>query len=92
VIRSFRNEATRCIFQGQTTPAYPPDIQATARRKLLQLHRVQRMDELRQPPGNRFEALKGDRAGEYSIRINRQWRVVFRWDRDPYDVWIEDYH
>jgi toxin HigB-1 len=50
------------------------------------------MDELRQPPGNHFEALKGDRAGEYSIRINRQWRVVFRWDSDPYDVWIEDYH
>ncbi|MCI0534760.1 MAG: type II toxin-antitoxin system RelE/ParE family toxin [Verrucomicrobiales bacterium] len=64
-----------------------------ARRKLLLLHQARRLDDLRAPPGNRLEALKGDRAGEHSIRINAQWRVCFRWqDEDAFDVEIVDYH
>ena len=72
--------------------AFPPDIQHVARRKLRQLNRALTLGDMTEPPGNRFEALRGRRQGEYSVRINDQWRVVFRWDGQPYDVQIEDYH
>jgi proteic killer suppression protein len=63
------------------------------RRKLLYLHRAKRLEDLRVPPGNRLEALKGDRKGQYSIRLNDQWRICFRWkDGDAWDVEIVDYH
>ena len=69
------------------------NIEATARRKLRQLEIAGRLDDLRVPPGNRLEALKGDRAGQYSIRINDQWRVCFRWtEAGVEDVVIVDYH
>lgn len=64
-----------------------------ARRKLLYLHRARTLDDLKQPPGNRLEALKGDRKGQHSIRINDQWRICFKWlDGDVFDVEIVDYH
>jgi proteic killer suppression protein len=68
-------------------------IERPARRKLLYLHRALRLGDLRVPPGNQLEALKGDRAGTYSIRINDQWRICFVWrDGDAHDVEIVDYH
>jgi proteic killer suppression protein len=68
-------------------------IERTARRKLLYLHRALRLEDLRVPPGNRLELLKGGRAGAYSIRINDQWRICFGWrDGDAHDVEIVDYH
>lgn len=68
-------------------------IERPARRKLLYLHRAQRLEDLRVPPGNRLEALKGRRAGTFSIRINAQWRICFAWhDGDAFDVEIVDYH
>jgi proteic killer suppression protein len=77
----------------QTSPAFPPDIQATARRKLEQLDAARTLTALRVPSGNRLEALRGNRAGQWSIRINDQWRICFRWEEgDAYDVEIVDYH
>jgi proteic killer suppression protein len=68
-------------------------IERAARRKLLYLHQAQRLEELKVPPGNRLEALKGNRKGQHSIRINDQWRICFRWkDGDAFDVEIVDYH
>ena len=68
-------------------------IERVARRRLLYLHRALRLQDLRVPPGNRLEALKGDRKGQHSIRVNNQWRICFRWkDGDALDVEIVDYH
>jgi len=68
-------------------------IERIARRKLLYLHQAKRLDDLRAPPGNRLEALKGNRKGQHSIRINDQWRICFRWETgDAFDVDIVDYH
>lgn len=73
--------------------SFPADIQTTARRKLRMLNRAQRLQDLRDPPGNRLEPLKGDLAGWWSIRVNDQWRVCFRWaDGNAHDVAIKDYH
>jgi proteic killer suppression protein len=73
--------------------AWGPVVQRAALRKLVMLHAAQQLQDLRVPPGNRLEALAGDRAGQHSIRINDQWRVCFRWDgRDAHDVEIVDYH
>ena len=92
MIRSFRDPRTEALFDDQDVPAFRP-IERAARRKLLYLHRVRRLEDLRVPPGNRLEALKGRRKGEYSIRINDQWRVCFRWiDGEAFDVEIVDYH
>jgi proteic killer suppression protein len=92
VIHSFRCSETERIFNGATSRAFPPDIQATARRKLRMLDDAVSLADLRQLPGNRLEALKGDRAGQCSIRINDQWRICFRWDQGAHDVEIVDYH
>ena len=71
----------------------PAGIQRVALRKLRMLNRAQTLKDLRVPPGNRLEALRGDRRGQYSIRINDQWRVIFRWQAgDAFDVEIVDYH
>ncbi len=68
-------------------------IERVARRKLMYLHAARRLTDLRSPPGNRLETLKGDRQGQYSIRINSQWRICFRWqDGHAFDVEIVDYH
>ena len=93
MIRSFADPATEGIFHGVPSRRLPPDIQRTARRKLLQLDAADRLDIMRLPPGNRLEALKGDRRGQHSIRINDQWRICFRWaGEDSHDVGIVDYH
>jgi proteic killer suppression protein len=80
------------LFNDQEVPRFRA-IERVARRKLLYLHRAQRLEDLRVPPGNRLEALKGNRKGQHSIRINDQWRICFTWkDGDAFDVEIVDYH
>ena len=92
MIRSFRDAKTETLFNDQDVPRFR-SIERVARRKLLYLNRARHLEDLRVPPGNRLEALKGDRKGQYSIRINDQWRICFRWkDGDAYDVEIADYH
>ena len=93
MIKSFADDATEAIFLGQPSRHLPPDIQRPARRKLLQLDAADRLAIMALPPGNCLEALKGRRRGQNSIRINRQWRLCFRWaGQDAYDVEITDYH
>jgi toxin HigB-1 len=93
MIRSFRCKETERIWQGQSSRKFPGDMQERALRKLRQLDAALTSDDLRTPPGNRLEALKGDRKGQWSIRINDQWRVCFRWrEGDANDVEIVDYH
>lgn len=96
MIRSFGNRLAEYLFEDQQTRevrSLGSALRRAARRKLLYLHDASVLHDLRVPPGNRLEALKGDRAGSYSIRINDQWRVVFRWnDGDAYDVQVVDYH
>lgn len=97
VIRSFADQATEDLFNGKPTGrarrACPQSLWPVARRKLTQLNRVQTLRELSVPPGNRLERLRGDRAGEHSIRINEQYRVCFRWEDGYADqVEITDYH
>lgn len=92
MIRSFRDAKTETLFDDQDVPGFR-SIERVARRKLLYLHRAKYLQDLRVPPGNRLEALKGDRKGQHSIRINDQWRICFHWkDGDAYDVEITDYH
>jgi proteic killer suppression protein len=93
MIRSFACSETERLFADETSRRLPTQIQRVARRKLLLLHQARRLDDLRAPPGNRLEALKGDRAGQYSIRINDQWRICFCWQgEDAFNVEIVDYH
>lgn len=93
MIRSFGNEVTERTFKLERNPALPREIQARALRKLQILHAATDLRDLMVPPGNRLERLKGDRAGQWSIRINDQWRVCFRWEAgDAHDVEICDYH
>jgi toxin HigB-1 len=92
MIRSFRSKDTESLFGDIDVPRFRA-FERIARRKLLYLHRARSLNDLRVPPGNRLEALKGDRKGQHSIRINDQWRVCFIWTRgDAYDVEIADYH
>src|ERR1044072_110992 len=79
MIESFASAETQKIFQGKTSNKLPKDIQRTARRKLIYLDDAEDLQDLLAPPGNRLEKLKGDRAGQYSIRINDQWRICFKW-------------
>ena len=93
MIRSFRDKETERIFRRQRSRKLPDNIQRVALRKLRMLHRSQTLQDLRSPPANRLEKLTGDRAGQYSIRINNQWRICFVWrDGDAYEVEIVDYH
>ena len=93
VIRSFRDRETARLFERQRARRLPGDIQRVALRKLRQLDAAVDLADLRVPPGNRLERLVGDRAGQFSIRINDQWRICFRWQAgDAYDVAIADYH
>ncbi len=93
MIRSFRDAETKIVWEGRRSRKLLFDIQATALRKLMMLHRSRTLNDLRVPPANRPEPLKGDRAGQWSIRINRQWRICFRWNEgDANDVEIVDYH
>jgi len=93
MIVGFRDAATTKIWSGQRSRRLPYDIQAGALRKLRLINAARRVDDLRVPPGNRLEALRGNRAGQWSIRINDQWRICFRWtEGGADDVEIVDYH
>jgi proteic killer suppression protein len=93
VIRGFGDQETGLIWHGQVSRRLPRDIQPTARRKLRMLNNAVSLADLRIPPGNRLEALRGDLEGRHSIRINDQWRIVFRFtDGDAHDVAIVDDH
>ena len=93
MIRSFSNKDTESIFNGERSRRFPPEIQNTARRKLRIIAAATTVEDLRIPPGNRLEKLSGNLAGYYSIRINDQWRIVFKFeDKGADDVRIEDYH
>ena len=93
MIKSFRDKETEKIFNRQSSRKLPSDIQQIALRKLRMLNRSQTLQDLRVPPSNRLEKLLGDRKNQYSIRINKKWRICFIWqDSDAYDVEIVDYH
>jgi len=93
MIKGFKNKLTEGIWYRDRVKGFPDDLYKIARRKLGFLEDAMELRDLRIPPGNRLEALKGDRAGQYSIRINNQWRVCFRWkDGNASDVEITDYH
>jgi proteic killer suppression protein len=93
VIKTFRDKETEKVFEGRFSRRLPQNIQRIAERKLIMLHKAASLNDLHVPPSNRLEALKGDRLGQYSIRINNQWRVCFYWEEeDVYEVEIVDYH
>ena len=93
MIQSFADKVTVAVFLGLEVKRLPPAIQAAARRKLKLIDAAVSLMSLRIPPGNRLEALRGDRKGQWSIRINEQWRICFRWQgADAFDVEIVDYH
>ncbi|MBN1937714.1 MAG: type II toxin-antitoxin system RelE/ParE family toxin [Anaerolineae bacterium] len=93
MIKSFRDKQTEQIFARQFSRQFPQNLHRAAWRKLAILDAAEQLNDLRIPPGNRLEKLSGDRVGEYSIRINDQWRICFQWqDGDAYDVEITDYH
>jgi toxin HigB-1 len=93
MIKSFRNAAAEAAWARRFVKGVPNDIMKVAHRKLMQMHNARTLEDLRAPPGNRLEALSGDRKGQHSVRINDQWRVCFRWrDGDAHDVEIVDYH
>lgn len=92
MIRAFKCKDTEALFNDEVVRRFRA-FERSARRKLLYLHQARRLDDLRVPPGNRLEALRGRRKGQHSIRVNVQWRVCFRWNRgDAFDVEIVDYH
>lgn len=93
MIKGFRDRDTERIFNGQRPLRFPMSIRQRAERKLIMIHAATDVSELRIPPGNRLERLKGDRLGQHSIRVNDQWRICFLWrDGDAYQVEITDYH
>jgi proteic killer suppression protein len=93
MIKSFKDSLTEDVFEGVVRKGFPADLIKVARRKLRFLHAAQMLNDLRAPPGNRLEALKGDRAGQHSIRVNDQFRICFVWTPDgPKDVELTDYH
>ena len=93
MIKTFRDSETEKVFNGRFSRKLPQDIQRIAERKLIMLHRSASLTDLRVPPSNRLEALHGERSGQYSIRINDQWRICFAWREDGvYEVEIVDYH
>ena len=93
MIRSFREHRTEKIFRRERVKGLSRKVERAALRKLLILDAAESLDDLRVPPGNRLEKLKGDRKGQYSVRVNDQWRICFEWsDGDAYDVVMTDYH
>ncbi|MDZ7751830.1 MAG: type II toxin-antitoxin system RelE/ParE family toxin [Gammaproteobacteria bacterium] len=93
MIKDFRDKETRKVWQGAVSRRLPVEIQSVARRKLRMLNNAESLDDLRIPPANRLEALRGNRRGRYSIRINAQWRICFRWQSShALEVEIVDYH
>ncbi len=93
MIRTFQDRMTEAVFRGESPKGFPADLVKVARRKLGYLDAANDLRDLRVPPGNRLEALTGDRAGQHSIRINDQFRICFRWTpQGPIDVEVTDYH
>jgi proteic killer suppression protein len=93
MIKTCRDKETEKVFNRQISSKLPQDIQRVARKKLVILDAAVELNDLRTPPGNRLEALKGNRKGQHSVRINAQWRICFKWrDGDAYDAEITDYH
>ena len=93
MILNFSCKQTKRLYQGQFAKKLPADLQRVAQRKLKQLNAAATLDFLRVPPGNRLEPLSGNRSGQWSIRINDQWRICFRWaEGNVLDVEIVDYH
>ncbi len=93
MIRSFKDKETQKIFERQRSRKLPPEIQQVALRKLRMINRAETLQDLRVPPANRLENLRGNRAGQHSIRINDQWRICFEWrNGDAWNVEIVDYH
>lgn len=93
VIKSFGDRDTERLFRREAVRRFPAELQRTMLRKLVLVDAAEALGDLRVPPGNRLEKLKGDRAGQQSIRVNDQWRICFRWhEGDAYDVALVDYH
>lgn len=93
MIKDFKDKQTELVWNGTVCRRLPQSIQTVARRKLRMLNNAATLNDLRVPPANRLERLRGSRKGQYSIRINEQWRICFNWkDRDAYHVEIVDYH
>ena len=93
MIKSFKDDLTRKIYQRQASRKLPADIQQVALRKLRMLNNAISLNDLRIPPANRLEKLSGERKGQWSIRVNEQWRICFEWQaHDAYNVEIVDYH
>ena len=93
MIRTFASKETEKIFQRLSAQKFPANMRRGAKRKLLLLDAAERLEDLRVPPGNRLEKMAGDREGQYSIRVNEQWRICFRWNEgDAHEVEIVDYH
>ncbi|MEJ7811972.1 MAG: type II toxin-antitoxin system RelE/ParE family toxin [Gemmatimonadaceae bacterium] len=93
MIKSFADRDTQRLFRREPVRRFPTDLRRVMLRKLVALDAAEALDDLRIPPGNRLEKLKGDRAGQVSIRVNDQWRICFRWrEADAYDVELVDYH
>jgi proteic killer suppression protein len=93
MIKLFGNKETEKIYLGVVSRKYPPDIQQIARRKLKMLYASQNLKDLRVPPANRLEKLKGNLSSYHSIRVNQQWRIIFIWyENDALDVQLVDYH
>ena len=93
MIKSFSDKRTAAIFAGYVVRGLPAQIQKRARAKILAVDAASQLDDLRIPPGNRLEALRGDRNGQHSVRIDDQWRICFAWrNGEAWDVEIDDYH
>ncbi|WP_105429023.1 MULTISPECIES: type II toxin-antitoxin system RelE/ParE family toxin [Neorhizobium] len=93
MIRSYKDKLTRSIDDGTVRKGFPPDLVRRAQQLLTVLNAATSLEDLRSPPGNRLEKLSGDREGQYSIRINKQWRICFVWtEAGPEEVEIADYH
>jgi proteic killer suppression protein len=93
MIRDFKDKLTEQLFKTSNVRAFPPEVVERARRKLMAINAAHDIGDLRVPPSNRLEKLRGNREGQHSIRINDQWRICFRWvDGDAYDVEVCDYH
>ena len=93
MIRSFRDKDTARLFARESVRRWSSELQHVALRKLRMLDAAMTLDDLRVPPANRLEKLKGDRRGQWSIRVNNQWRICFRWEgTDAHDVELVDYH
>ena len=93
MIRSFRSRETARVWEGESSRRFPGDVQDQALRKLRQIDAARTLEDLRNPPGNRLEALRGDRKRQMSLRINDQWRICFVWKNgDATEVEIVDYH